>query len=170
MNALKKLLLPCVLFLVYSRADAQLKKAPADVAAVMLIKVADFEKNISDGRDISIYVIDAPDVAVELRKAIGKPIGKSVLRSVESDSKLPASAPSILYVGSASKVNEAIGYTRANKILSATGNPDWVERGISLGFGVGDDGKPKILINSEGSKEENLEWNPALLKIAKLVQ
>ena len=170
MNYLKKLLLPVVLFLICGLAEAQLKKPPTDIAAAMLIKVADFEKKISGGDDISIYVLGAPDIAAELRKGIGKPIGKSVLRSVEAGSELPATRPSILYVDAAARVNEVIGYTRRNKILSATGNPDLVGKGITLGFGIGEDGKMKILLNGTSSGEEGLDWNPAILKIAKMVQ
>ena len=170
MNYLKKLFLPVVLFLICGQAVAQLKKPPADISAAMLIKVADFEKKISDGRDVSIYVLGAPEVAAELRKGIGRSIGKSVLRSVEAGSDLPATTPSILYVDASARVSEVIGYTRRNKILSATGNPDLVGKGITLGFGVGKDGKMKILLNSTSSGEEGLEWNPAIFKIAKMVQ
>jgi len=169
MNDFKKLLLPGVLFLIWGQVEAQLKKPPAEITTAMLIKVAAFEKSLSDGRDVTLYVLGSPEVAAAMRKAIGTPIGNSSLRGVESGDDLPASKPSILYVESASKVNAAIGYTRSNKILSAAGNPDLVEKGITLGFGIGDDGKPKIFLNKTGSNEENLEWNPALFKIAKLV-
>ncbi|HDQ44321.1 MAG TPA: DUF4154 domain-containing protein [bacterium] len=150
-------------------AQGQLKKTPADVAAAMLVKVAEFERNLSDGRDIQIYVMAAPEVAAELKKGIGSLIGKSTLRGVESGAGLPSTKPSILYVESASEVDRVLGYTRSQKILSATGNPDLVEKGITLGFGVGDDGKPKIVLNTVGSVQEGLDWNPAILRIARTV-
>jgi len=37
--------------------------------------------------------------------------------------------------------------------------------GISLGIGL-EDGKPKILLNLSASKDEGIDWNPAILKIA----
>jgi hypothetical protein len=168
MKQIRILLLPAVVLLLTGQAKAQLKKAPADVAAAMLIKVADFEKNISDGRSVGIYVMGAPEVAAELRKGVGKPIGKGTLGRVDAGNGLPSGRPDILFVGSASGVVSALEYTRKNRVLSATGSPDLVERGITLGFGIGEDDKPKILLNSKSSAAEGVDWNPAILKIAKI--
>jgi len=170
MKYLKKLLLTGAAVLMCSMANAQLAKAPPEVTAAMLVKVAVFEMNLSDGRDISIYVMGAPEVAAELRKGIGKDVGKSKLQRVESGVNLPESRPSILYVGSASRIEEALEYTRSNKILSVTGDPNLMDRGITLGFGIGDDSKPKIVLNPQSAAQEGLEWNPAIFKIAKTVK
>jgi hypothetical protein len=157
----------CVL---WNYASAQTKKAPAEVAAAMLVKVAAFEKGLSGGEVISIYVWGDAGVAAELQKGIGQLIGKSSLKSVESGNGLPTQKPSILFVGAAPNVDAALQYSHANKILSATGNPNLINKGITLGFGIGDDNKPKIFLNLNGSVQEGLEWNPAIMKIAKLVQ
>ena len=73
-------------------------------------------------------------------------------------------------MGSASRIEEALEYTLSNKILSVTGDPNLMDRGITLGFGIGDDSKPKIVLNPQSAAQEGLEWNPAIFKIAKTVK
>jgi hypothetical protein len=158
------------LSLVSSSLHAQMKNAPANVVAAMLVKVIHFEKNIANGGDITIYVLNAQDVAIELKKAVGMSIGKSTLKNVTSGKTLPADKPSVIYFDDVSQLNAVTEHTYSNKILSATGHPDLVERGVTLGFGIGEDNKPKIILNLNASLEEELDWNPAILKIAKTVK
>jgi hypothetical protein len=73
-------------------------------------------------------------------------------------------------VGSAAKLQETVSYTRTQKILSVTAQPELVQRGVTLGVGIGNDGKPKVLLNLSSTVEENLSWNPAVMKIAKTIQ
>jgi hypothetical protein len=159
------IVLICGLLLTYLPALAQEKEAPANIAAAMIVKVIGFEKSTSSG-DISIYVFSAPEVAVELKKVIGQ----ANLKSVEAGDALPTSKPSALFVGNAAKADAAIKYTRDNKILSVTSLPELVAKGVTLGFGVGEDNKPKILLNLTSSAAEGLDWNPAILKVAKAIQ
>ena len=135
------------------------------------VKLLAFEKNLSSqANDITIYILDAEDVATELKKLIGAEIGKAILKNVESGSELPSTAPSVLYIGNASKVKEAIQYTQTNKILSITGKPDLASKGVSLSIGIGKDGKPKILLNLTSSEDEKLNWNPAIIKISEILK
>jgi hypothetical protein len=149
---------------------AQAKEAPASLAAAMITKVAGFEKGVNGAGEVDVYVLSAPEVAAELKKGVGKPIGSATLKTVDAGDGLPASKPSVLYIGDASKLDAAIKYTRANKVLSTTGLPDIVSKGIALGFGVGEDGKPVILLNLSASVEEGLDWNPAIMKVAKTLK
>jgi hypothetical protein len=144
---------------------AQEKEAPANVAAAMVVKVIGFEKKVSSG-DVSIYVLGAPGVATELKKLITI----ANLKNVESGDALPASKPSALFVGNVTKADAAVKYSRDNKILSITSLPELVAKGVTLGFGIGEDGKPKILLNLASSAAEGLDWNPAILKVARTVQ
>ena len=170
MKIIKIMVYILFLSLVGSSLQAQMKNAPANVVAAMLVKVINFEKNIANSGDITVYVLDAPDVVAELKKAIGMSVGKSTLKTVTSGNTLPADKPSLIYFDDASRLNAVIGYTHGNNILSATGHPDLVEKGATLGFGIGDDNKPKIFLNLNASLEEELDWNPAILKIAKIVK
>ncbi len=163
-------LLASLILLFGSNVIAQVQDAPASVAAAMILKVVGFEKGISAGGDVNIYVLGAADVASELKKGIGTAIGKATLKSVESGEALPGTKPTILFIGNAAKLSDCLAYTHANKILSTTGKPDLVSSGVTLGFGVGADSKPKILLNLSASSEEGLEWNPAILKVAQTIQ
>lgn len=150
--------------------QAQMKNAPPSIVAAMVVKVIPFEKNLSNSTDISIYVLDAPEVARELEKAIGVSVGSATLKTVESGKALPSARPSLIYCDAVSRLPEVLAYSQGNKILSTTGHPDLVNQGVTLGFGIGDDNKPKIVLNLNSSLEEGLDWNPAILKIAKIVK
>jgi len=149
---------------------AQTQNAPAPIAAAMVLKVVGFEKTVGAASDITIYVLGAADVAAELSKGIGKPVGKGMLKAVETGADVPAAKPTLLFVGDAGKAAAAMAYSRANKILTVTGLPDLVSQGVTLGFGIGEDSKPRVLLNLTASAEEGLDWNPAILKVAKTVE
>ncbi|MCZ6677982.1 MAG: YfiR/HmsC family protein [Candidatus Poribacteria bacterium] len=143
------------------------KDAPPKIVAVLIVKLIAFDKKIGgSAKDLTIYVMGAPNVAKALEKGIGKKIGKATLKNVVQGDGLPENKPDVFYVGDASKVDEASNYTRSNKVLSVTGIVELIPKGISLGMGVGDDGKPKILLNLTAAKSEGIDWNPAILKVA----
>ena len=146
------------------------KNAPASIAAALTYKVIKYEKTIESSGEISIYVLGAVDIQSELEKGIDKEIGGSILKSVDGGEGLPASKPSVLFVGSESKLNTAINYSREHKVLTVTNIPGLVTSGVTLGIGIGDDGKPCILINLTSSVEENLNWNAAIMKVAKTIK
>lgn len=144
---------------------AQAEEAPAPIAAALLVKVIGFEKNISSG-DITIYVLGSSEVTKELKKVIGQ----ANIKNVQSGNDLPSSKPSILFLCDAGKVETTIEYTQDNKILSVTNIPDLVTDGVTLGFGVGSDNKPKIFLNINSSAKEGLNWNPAIMKVAQIIK
>lgn len=140
--------------------------APAKIQAAIVVKLLALEKSISGGGDVSVFVIGSPEFAAEIRKAVGRPVGKSKLASVEEGDGLPASKPSAVFIGDETKLEEVMAYTRGNQVLSLTGVPDLVPKGVSVGVGVAA-GKPKILLNLSASAEEGANWNPTILKISK---
>jgi hypothetical protein len=150
-------------------ADAA-ERVPIKIQAVLIAKLLVFNKGISDGGHISIYVIGAPEFAAEMKKAVGKKIGKSRLVAITEGTSLPSSwKPSVIYLGDASMVEEVIAYTRSNKLLSITGISELVSKGITLGLGVSDK-KPKILLNLLSSKKEDISWHPTIFKISTIVK
>ncbi len=168
-----RIIIISLLFLTFAPQyiQAQNKSAPAQLTAAFIIKLAAFEKNLSGSeKDITIYVMGAPKIAKEFKKGIGKKIGKTILKNIVEGKRLPNTKPSILYVGNSSKLKEALKYTRSNKIPSVTGIPKLVNEGVTLGIGIGKDGKPEIFLNLASSAEEELNWNPAIMKIAKIVK
>jgi hypothetical protein len=88
---------------------------------------------------------------------------------VTDDATLPEKAPSVVYIGDPERFEEITRYTRAENVLSITGLPELVERGVTLGVGVVDQ-KPKILFNLSASGEEDMDWNPVILKVSTIVK
>lgn len=146
---------------------SQVQTAPPAIAATLIVKLAAFEKGISSSPSVTVYVLADPKIAVEFEKGIGSPVGQSRLSRVYSGTRLPSEKPSILFVGAGANPEEAVAYSRSQKVLSATAIPEWIARGVDLGVGVGNDGKPKVLLNLTATTEENCDWNPAIMKLAK---
>jgi hypothetical protein len=104
-----------------------------------------------------------------MKKGIGKPIGGGTLTKVDEGAGLPTDKPSIIYSSDPGIVDKITAYTHQNKVLSITGDPGSVQKGITLGVGVAG-GKPTVLLNLASSKEEGVDWNAAILKIALTVK
>lgn len=151
-------------------SPAQVENAPASLAVALTLKLAAFEKHISMNEDVSLFVFGAPDVAAEFETVIGNSIGNATLSTVSQGDTLPEEPPTILFVGPKTDVDQALSYSRKHKILSITASPGLVNRGITLGIGVGKDGKPVIKLNLSATIEEGITWNPAIMKIAKTVK
>jgi hypothetical protein len=141
-------------------------KAPPKLQAALILKLLAFYTNLG-GDPFTIHVIGAPDVAAELKSLIGKPAGKASLNSVTEGDIGSAGGAKVVYVGSG--VSAAIAHTQSNSILSVTGEPSFVPDGVTLGVGI-EDGKPKIILNLSSSKAENINWNPAILKVAATIK
>ena len=75
----------------------------------------------------------------------------------------------MFYIGDETKLFSAIMFTRTQDVLSVTGLAQMAEKGVTLNVTTAADGSPKILLDLTASKEEGLDWNPAILKIAKAV-
>ncbi|HDL01881.1 MAG TPA: DUF4154 domain-containing protein [candidate division Zixibacteria bacterium] len=145
--------------------------APPNMASGLIMQLLTFEKSLmSTGGDISIHVVGSTGLADELKKSIGWKISKCTLSKVTESDALPTSQVNILVIADAKIVSKAIEYTRSNKVLSITNKPELVEKGISLGIGMNDSGGQSITLNMTASKKEGLDWNPAILKIAKAVK
>ena len=148
-----------------------MKDAPADVAAALLVKVAAYERNISKTpHEVTIYVLGNQTVAMELEKGVGKSIGQATVRRIQSGDQLPTAKPSILFIADESQLKAALDYASANHVMSVTSKPDWVLGGVALGLAIGENGKPKILVNMEASKNEGLDWKADILKVAKTIK
>lgn len=142
---------------------------PADLQVALLSKLVFFYKNVrTDGGGISIYVLGDQAVLDELKTKEGKLFGIKKLVKVDGGAELPSEVPSVLFVNDEAKAADAVAYAQKNKILSVTSNPKLVNQNITLGLG-NEGGKPKIILNLSSSKEEGIEWNTAILKVAETV-
>ena len=142
---------------------------PVEVQAALFLKILKFNNDIAKGDGATIYVLDSQEFADEMSKAIGRKIGKSKLTAINAGYSIPEEKPSVVYIGNSENVEEILNYTRSNKILSITGIPSMISKGVTLGVGVSD-GKPKILLNYASLKLEGVNMNPAIHKIAKVIK
>jgi hypothetical protein len=143
--------------------------APAALQAALFLKLLAFNKNISASGAITIYVVGSPDFAAEMKKAEGKPVGGATIGKVVEGTGVPSEKPSVIYIGSESSLAQILAYTKGNKILSITGIPDLVSKNVTLAVGTSE-GKPKIMLNLSSSKDEGVDWNPAILKVAATIK
>jgi len=146
-----------------------IEAAPAPLQAALFLKLLAFDKNIATSGTVSIYVVGSPEFAAEMKKAEGKPVGTATLGKISEGTAVPAEKPSVIYLGSDASITELLAYTKGNKVLSITGNPALVSKDVSLGVGTSG-GKPKIMLNLSASKDEGIDWNPAILKVAATIK
>jgi hypothetical protein len=137
-------------------------EAPAKLQAALIMKLLAFYNNLGS-QPFTIHVVGAPDVAKQLKGQIGKTAGKATLNAVTEGDAAPSDACHVIYVGQS--IKELIAFSQANSVLSVTGRPELVPQGVTLGIGI-ENKKPKILLNLSSSKAENINWNPAILKVA----
>jgi hypothetical protein len=142
-------------------AHAQLSSG---LVAALIVKVTAFERN-ANASDVTVYVVNAPNIAAELKKSVGSSVGGARLASVNSGSSLPSSKPSVIFVNDAAKAGEVASYAQKNKVLSMTDDESLLGKGIAVGFGLAG-GKTKITINMSASSAASLNWNGAIFKIA----
>lgn len=171
----------CVLLLCIGSSVAlraqNVSPAPAQLAAVLTPKLVAFEKSLAEKQGLTIYVMNAPDVARELRKAIGitLPDTKVKVISVEEGSTLPSTKPDVIFIGSLEGAHKIIRYARQNSILTVCNDNDILSVGATLMIGVAntegkEKGRPRLILNSTASQSEGKEWNPAIYKYAQVVK
>lgn len=137
-------------------------EVPVALQAPILAKVLDFYTNIPANAEV--YVVKSNEISAVFTQMIGK----SKIATVKEGADLPSSKPAIIYCNDESKIDQVVQYARTNKILSMTGNVSLLTKGITVGVDLVD-GKPKINLNVKESKDLDIQWNPAILKVSVLV-
>lgn len=167
-------ILPIIMIVVFMLSQpirAQNKTTDPEMVAELILKLVSFEKQRSASTsEITVYVMGSDDVAKALDKKIGTKVGKATLKKVEKGEELPEDIPDVFYIGDDTKLFSAIMFTRTQDVLSVTALSHMAEKGVTLNIATATDGSPSISLNLTSSKEEGLNWNPAILKIARAVQ
>lgn len=141
------------------------QKAPPSLQAALFVKLLSFYTNLGEG-DFTIHVVGAPEVAEALKGQIGKAVGKATLKEISEGDGPPTNGAKVIYVGKS--VKALTGFSQDKKLLTITGEPDFVNEGVTLGVKI-EGGKPKILLNLSSTKAEDVNWNPAILKVASTI-
>jgi len=77
----------------------------------------------------------------------------------------------VLYIAPDVKnIGSIIQICKSKKILSVTGEPRLVQKGVVLGFGVRPDRRPQIFVNLSSAKESGIMFLPSFFNFAKVVR
>jgi hypothetical protein len=164
---------------------------PASLQVPLLLKILTYDRNFAarTGSSLRIAVVFSganPD-SIRARDEIAAafeafadktvknlPIRQSALEYV-SDSQVDAAVLAdqikVLYLtpGIGAHLDGLLRIGRAHQIITTTGVPEYVEKGVAVGIGIKLD-KPHILINLGTSKDVGSEFDVSLLRIAKVIR
>ena len=115
------------------------------------------------------------EMADTLKAFAGKTVKKVPIRFVvleyttpgELERAVKASQVEVLYVapGNAGHLPAVLKLSQSQRIITTTGVPDYVRRGVAVGVGLKQD-KPEVLINLRSSRSEGSEFDSRLLRSA----
>jgi hypothetical protein len=169
-------------------ANAMEEEVPIAVQAVLLAKVAAYDRNLparANGRVNVIIVskprdVDADRAAVAMQKALGAlPAIAGMAHDDERiDSANPAEIaailrtrrPAIVYLTSGFDVDETRAIVRVMTgadVLSVGGSPAYVPWGIVLGFDLVS-GRPKLLVHLAQARRQNVSLTSNVLKLMRV--
>ena len=172
-------------------ADAESIPVPAELQVPLLLKVLTFDRNFAKRGwtvlHIGIVFVGSDPISSKLRTDIVdvlKRLSDKTLRNLPitytvveytSDSQIEgvvrASQVNVLYVapGNARNLPKLLQVSQSQHIITTTGVPEYVEKGVAVGIGIRQD-KPEILINLAASKSAVSEFDASLLRIARVVR
>ncbi len=147
---------------------AQYKPADPSQVSQMLSMACVFEKNIAALTECNVYVYDNADIEAAISSFKGQKLGNATLKSLTAGNTLPTSKPDIILIGNKNNYAEILAYCNENDVLSLTNIPSLVKKGVTLGMGIDGSGTAKLLINPKGVAEQGRNFNPAIMKMAKV--
>ena len=88
------------------------------------------------------------------------------------DKAVRANNVNVFYIapGNSQSLDQLIKVSHTRGITTATGVPEYVQRGVAIGIGIRADKKPDILINLPSSRQEGSDYDASLLRIATVVK
>jgi YfiR/HmsC-like len=164
---------------------------PASLQLPLLLKILTYDRNFAarTGSSLRIAVVfsGASPESIRARDEIAAafeafadktvknlPIRYSALEYV-SDSQVDGAARAdqinVFYFtpGISAHLDGLLRISRTNQIITTTGVPEYVEKGVAVGIGIKLD-KPHILINLGTSKAVGTEFDVSLLRIARVIR
>jgi hypothetical protein len=119
---------------------------------------------------ITVYVLGDSNVAKAFLAMTNQQFGTMKLAKVLSGEDLPAEKPDVLFIGDRNKADQAIKYTRENKVLSMARTDRLITKGVTLTIHASADGSTLISMNMSGALLEGIDVNPATLKVARVAK
>ena len=175
-----------------SAAGTEPMSFPPDVQITLLLKILTYDRSfaVKAKSQVMIGVVyvagDAEsvkakdDILKTLQLFADRPIKGVPIKAVALEYKDPKSLAetvrsqgiNVFYIapGNANTLNELLRMSHTRGITTATGVPEYVQRGVAIGIGKKADQKPDILINLPSSRQEGSEFDASLLRIATVVK
>ena len=165
---------------------------PPDVQITLLLKILTYDRSFQakarSGVTIGVVYVGSDPESVRTKDEILKTLQlvsdrtiKNVpIRSVALEYRDPLSLEkavrnggiNVFYIapGNAASLQQLLRMSHTRGITTATGVPEYVQRGVAIGIGIKADKKPDILINLPNSRQEGSEFDASLLRIATVVK
>jgi YfiR/HmsC-like len=165
---------------------------PPDVQITLLLKILTYDRSFQakakSGLTIGVvYVAGDPesvkakdDILKTLQLVADRTIKNVPIRAMPLEYRDPVSlgkavrsnGVNVLYIapGNAESLIPLLRVSHTQGITTATGVPEYVQKGVSIGIGIKPDKKPDILINLPSSRQEGSEFDASLLRIATVVK
>lgn len=179
MNTKKEKLVKKIIFFlalfsltVFNSYSIEYQKLPSKIQAAFIVKILELNKTICDSKnEISIHVMNDIVLYQEFVKMIGMKINGKKLAQVTAteDDILPSYVPSVIYIGNTQNLKQILTFTQKEKILSITGNPGLITKNVSVSIMMLE-GAPKVLLEINASKRENMNWDPKMMKISRIIE
>jgi hypothetical protein len=164
---------------------------PADVQITLLLKILTYDRFFQVKAKSAVMIgvvyvgsdpesVKAKDEILKTLQAVADRTIKNVpikavaveYRDFASLEKTVRSGINVLYIapGNAATLSTVLRVSHTHGITTATGVPEYVQRGVAIGIGIKADKKPDILINLPSSRQEGSEFDASLLRIATVVK
>ncbi len=162
---------------------------PSPMQASLFAKILTFDRNLKvrAGNDVRIGVLYQKKVRASIEAQVDfiramcdpsqrieglalKCVALEWTDAADVEAALVRNGIRFLYVTPlrAVAIEEIVAISRARKITTLTGVPEYVEKGIALGLTLRAE-RPLILVDLAGSRAEGANFNSQLLKLAQVV-
>ena len=161
---------------------------PVETQVALFAKILTFDRNLKAGPDNEIVIgvvfqkryrrsLNTKD---EFMRAISsiEEVGDFRFRCVPIDigdrvdlaDTISAGGIDVLYIAPlrAMEIDTITSVSRAQRVTTLTGVPDYVESGLAVGIGIKGE-KPRIIINWPAAKAEGASFRSQLLKLASVI-
>ena len=165
---------------------------PADVQITLLLKILTYDRFFQAKAKSAltigvVYVATDPesvkakdDILKTLQLVADRTIKNVPIKAMALEYRDPVALAkavrnggvNVFYIapGNADSLKELLRMSHTRGITTATGVPEYVQRGVAIGIGIKADKKPDILINLPNSRQEGSEFDASLLRIATVVK
>ena len=174
-----------------SGAVAQEMSVPVDTQFRLFMKILEFDKNLGGAGEEGVVIgvlyqeryrqsVGAMERLLELADRSGQERSrglKTVWTAIRIDGRrglesvVEGRKIDVFYVTPlrAYDIERIASFTRANKIRTITGVPEYCESGLAVSIDT-KRGRPSIIVNLEAAKAEGADYSSQLLKLARIVK